>query len=94
MSSSNRCDKCMGQRWQFSRAAWKDDALAVEWRAFDSGFWQQYGQAAISSMLASKALRACPTCNPKRIAPWSKSWKSDTSSAAAPQQGGVDDTPF
>lgn len=94
MSSSNRCAVCASQRWQFARAGFVDDALVSTWRPFGRDVWSEYGDAAIAAMLAAKTLCPCKACNPRRLAPWAKSWKTEGDNAANAQQGNHDATPI
>jgi hypothetical protein len=86
---SARCDKCQNQRWLTVIARWVEDRLASEVRPFGRDGWNAYGALSISTALASKALYACPECNPERRPPWSKSWSTSSSAPATD-----DPTPF
>ena len=85
----NRCEKCQNQRWLAVTARWVEDRITSEVRPFGRDGWNAYGSLAIAAALASKALYACPDCNPERRPPWSKSWTT-----SSPATSSDDPTPF
>lgn len=88
-----KCDQCRSQRWLVYGSRFVEYALVGAWRPFDRGCWDAYGDLAISAALAAGALKACPSCNPNKLAPWAKAFEGE-SDALAPKPSGVQGGPF
>jgi hypothetical protein len=93
----SKCDKCYQTRWLVFSARFTDNGREGQFRAFDRGNWNAYGELVLETAIARGVLKPCE-CNPRKLPPWSKAFEVQdapvdlVSANAAPLDAGG--TPF